>query len=80
MEKYIYDEKNGLWHELQGNYYIPCLKLSEEETQPFGMWGRKHLRYIQEHRKPLYASLLLSGKLSSYLSEIVPGQRKCLTG
>lgn len=23
MEKVIYDEKNGLWYELQGDYYIP---------------------------------------------------------
>ena len=34
MEKVIYDEKNGLWYELQGDYYIPCLKLPEEEQQP----------------------------------------------
>ena len=27
MDKYIYDEKNGLWYELQGDYYLPCLKL-----------------------------------------------------
>ena len=39
MEKVIYDEKNGLWYELQGDYYIPCLKLPEEE-QPIGVWGR----------------------------------------
>ena len=28
MDKYIYDEKNGLWYELQGDYYIPCLKIT----------------------------------------------------
>ena len=22
MEKYIFDERNGLWYELQGDYYI----------------------------------------------------------
>ena len=38
MDKYIYDESNGLWYELQGDYYIPCLILSEEETQPIGLW------------------------------------------
>jgi len=27
MEKYIYNEKNGLWYELQGDYYLSCLKL-----------------------------------------------------
>ena len=39
------DEQNGLWHELQGDYYIPCLVLDEEETQPIGMWGKRYLRY-----------------------------------
>ena len=33
MEKYKYDENNGLWYELQGDYYLPCLKLPEEKTQ-----------------------------------------------
>ena len=70
MEKYIYNNNNGLWHELQGDYYIPCLMLDEEENQPIGMWGRKHLRYIKEHRKALYTTLLISGKLNSHLAEI----------
>ena len=70
MEKYIYNEQNGLWYELQGNYYIPCLVLDEEDAQPIGMWGRKHLRYIKEHRPVLHTTLLLSGKLNSYLVEI----------
>ena len=70
MEKYIYNEQNGLWYELQGDYYIPCLVLDAEETQPIGMWGRKHLRYIKEHRKALYITLLISGKLNSHLAQI----------
>ena len=70
MEKYIYNDQNGLWYELQGDYYIPCLVLDEEENQPIGMWGRKHLRYIKEHRPALHTTLLLSGKLNSHLAEI----------
>ena len=70
MEKYIYNEQNGLWYELQGDYYIPCLVLDEEETQPIGMWGRKYLRYIKEHRPVLHTTLLLSGKLNRLLAEI----------
>ena len=70
MEKYIYNEQNGLWYELQGDYYIPCLVLDEEDTQPIGMWGRKYLRYIEEHRPVLYTTLLLSGKLNSHLAQI----------
>ena len=71
MDKYIYDENNGLWYELQGDYYIPCLTILEEEQQrPIGIWGQRHLRYIHEYRKGLYNSLLLSGKLNSYLAEL----------
>ena len=70
MEKYIYENDNGLWYELQGDYYIPCLVLDEEYTQPVGMWGRKYLRYIKERRPGLHTALLLSGKLSNHLAEI----------
>ena len=70
MEKVIYDEKNGLWYELQGVYYIPCLKLPEEEQQPIGVWGQRHLRYIKQNRKVLYLNLLRSGKLNGYLSDL----------
>ena len=68
MEKLIYDSSNGLWYELQGDYYIPCL--SVPETQPIGKWGRMHLRYLQEHRKGLYTVLFATGKLNDYLMDI----------
>ena len=51
MDKYIFDESNGLWYELQGDYYIPCLILSEEETQPIGLWGQRHKQYLKEHKQ-----------------------------
>ena len=70
MEKYIFNERNGLWYELQGNYYIPCLKLPEEEQQHIGIWGQRHLRYIKQNRKVLYLNLLTSGKLNGYLADI----------
>ena len=70
MEKYIYDEKNGLWFELQGDYYLPCLKLPEGEQQPVGLWGQRHLQYIKQNRKVFYLNLLTSGKLNGYLSDI----------
>lgn len=70
MEKVIYDEKNGLWYELQGDYYIPCLKLPEEEQQPIGLWGQRHFQYIKQQRKVIYTNLLTSGKLNRYLSDL----------
>lgn len=70
MDKCIYDKKNGLWYELQGDDYLPCLKLPEEEAVYIGIWGKRHRRYLKAHRKALYTSLLTSGKLNSYLADI----------
>lgn len=70
MEKYKFDENNGLWYELQGDYYLPCLKLPEEEQAYIGIWGQRHLRYLKENRRVLLSNLQLSGKLNSYLVDI----------
>ena len=70
MKKYIFDQTNGLWYELQGDYYIPYLVLDKAGTSPIGMWGRKHEQYLKEHRPMLYSELVLSGKLYRYLADI----------
>ena len=70
MEKYIFDQCNGLWYELEGDYYIPCLVLDEAGTSPIGMWGRKHQQYLKKHRPMIYSDLILSGKLYSHLADI----------
>ena len=70
MENRFYDEKNGLWYEKQGDYYLPCISLPEEENEPIGVWGQRHLRYLKQHRKVLYTNLLTSGKLNSHLAEL----------
>ena len=70
MEKRIYDKQNGLWYELQGDYYIPCLSLPEEEQKPIGIWGQRYLRYIKQHKRVFYANLLTSCRLNSYLADV----------
>lgn len=40
MDKYIYDENNGLWYERKGDYYLPCLTLPTESEKPIGLWGQ----------------------------------------
>ena len=71
MDKYIYDESNCLWYELQGDYYIPCLTLpAEKENKPISLWGQRHKHYLQEHKRTVYISLLTSGKLNCYLTDI----------
>lgn len=39
MDKYIYDKRNGLWYELQGDYYIPCLELPAEKKNGISEYG-----------------------------------------
>jgi len=70
MKKHIYDENNGLWYELIGDYYIPVLALSSEEQHPIGKWGRMHREYLKEHRPILFNDLILSGQLWTYLSDL----------
>ena len=70
MEKYIYNNSYGLWYELHGDYYMPCLVIPEEEVHTIGIWGRKHQQYLREHRPIIYSNLILSGKLYSYLADI----------
>lgn len=50
---------NGLTYTKVGDYYIPNLVLKEQPDTPIGRYGRMRLRYLKEHRKGLYTSLLL---------------------
>ena len=70
MKKHIYDENNGLWYELIGDYYIPVLTLSSEEQRPIGKWGRMHREYLKEHHPIRFNDLVLSGQLWTYLADL----------
>ena len=71
MEKYITDERTGLKYESVGDYYlIAGDDEPEQEQEPIGIWGQRHLRYLKEHRRVRYAPLLTGGELNSYLADI----------
>ena len=70
MKKHIYDENNGLWYELIGDYYIPVLTLPSEEQRPIGKWGRMHRDYLKEHCPILFNDLILSGRFWTYLADL----------
>ena len=67
MEKYIYNKDNGLWYELVGDYYLPCVTVDEADHRSVGMWGKRHLKYLKENYPTVYRSFLSEGKLNSYL-------------
>ncbi len=67
--KSLFEQFGGTYREENG-YLIPNLSLPDEEQHTVGIWGQRHRRYLRENRKVLYADLLTSGKLNSYLADI----------
>ena len=70
MKQHITDERTGISYTLQGDYYLPDLKLPEQPKVEIGIWGKRHLRYIKQHHKIRYTNLLTSCKLTAYLADI----------
>ena len=69
MEKYITDPRTGLDYELVGDYYLIAGD-DDPAPQPLGLWGRRRLAYLKDHRRSLYNDLLLSCKLEEHLHTI----------
>ena len=70
MAKTIFEQMGGTYTRV-GDYYLPNLKLPEEEKQAnIGVWGMKHQRFLKENNRVLYANLMTSGKLVAYLDDI----------
>ena len=69
MERYITDERTGLNYELVGGHYLTAGEDTPEQA-PIGVWGQRHRRYLKEHRRASYATLLTRGKLNGYLADI----------
>ena len=67
--EFISDKNNGLDYTRVGEVYLPNL-ISTETNYEIGMWGQRHLRYIKQHRKVFYTSLLTNCKLNTYLHDV----------
>ena len=69
--------ENGIDYILIGDYYIPDLKLPEE-NRPIGRYGRLHLDYLKQEHPAQYSSLTLTGKLWTYLADLNADERNSL--
>ena len=77
MKKTIFEEMGGIYIR-QGDYFIPCLTLLEEEEQRFiGVWGQRHKCYLKEHKKAVYITLFTSGRMNGYLADIEEQAQEC---
>ena len=61
--------ENGIDYVLVGDYYIPDLKLPEEERR-IGKYGCMHREYLKENNPMLYNDLILSCQLWTYLADV----------
>ena len=70
MAKTIFEQMGGTYTQV-GDYYLPNLKLPEEEKRAnIGVWGMRHKKFLRENHRVLYANLMTSGKLVAYLDDI----------
>ena len=74
--KSIFEQLGGTYHEENG-YLIPDLRLPDEEEQPIGIWGQRHMDYLKQYQKVTYTNLLTSGRLNTYLADIDSQAQEC---
>lgn len=67
MEKSIFEQIGGTNHQ-DSDYFLPDLLPTKSIS--LGICGQQRKYYLKTQKNPVYTSLLLSGQLDSYLSEI----------
>ena len=67
MKENFFDERSGLWYELRGEQYFPCV--TAPESPRIGIWGERRRRYLREYQRLLYDAMRLSGQLNDHLEE-----------
>lgn len=77
LEPRIHNEANGLDYVLVGDYYIPAIKLPEDDDRPIGKWGRMHRAYLEETNPLLLNHLILTGRLHTYLADLNEQAQNC---
>ena len=70
LPQHYINEQTGISYTLTGDYYLPDLTLPEEPEYFIGRFGLMRRSYLKNHRKGLFSSLLMSGKLNAHLAEI----------
>ena len=69
LSRYLTDERTGLKYELCGDYYVVAGE-DEPEREPIGLWGQRHLKYIQKCCKPFFNKMIREHTLYDYLLHI----------
>lgn len=69
LKKHYTNEQTGIRYSLQGDFYLPDIKVPEENIT-LSKWGMMHKSYLEKHKKALFNSLLIKGTLYQYCADI----------
>ena len=61
-------EKLGGTYKQVGDYLLPDVEVPESPN--VGVWGIRRHKYLRDHKRVLYAGMLLDGRLNAHLEEI----------
>jgi len=70
MKDFYIDERTCIPYKRHGDYYLPDLKVSNQEFPPLGKYGLMRKTYLKEHHKGYYALLQARGELWQHLHEV----------
>ena len=70
LEKEITDEKTGISYTLVGDYYLPNLKLEQEEKVQLNKYGLLRLDYLKKHKKVDFSIMFMNRTLNKHLKEV----------
>ena len=70
LPKHITNEQTGISYTLHGDYYLPDLALPKQENnRPIGKWGNLRKRYLQQHKRVFYNTLVSNLTLHTHLAD-----------
>lgn len=70
LKKEITDEKTGISYTLVGDYYLPNLKLEQEEKVQLNKYGLLRLDYLKKHKKAELSIMFMDMTLNIHLKEV----------
>lgn len=70
LKKKITDEKTGISYTLVGDYYIPNIKLEQEEKVQLNKYGLLRLDYLKKHKKAELSIMFMDMTLNKHLKEV----------
>ena len=64
--KSYFEERGGTYTQV-GDVFIPDLVMDPQPEGEIGVWGWRRKRYLKEHKKGVYNTILLNGTLTQHL-------------